>query len=240
MQVAYLTDSDPAAVSSEYSASISLAGADCRFIPDASTGGFDVYASLSSAYSGSSSAITVTVDKTVGSTQVAADPQTFTSFVLDTGATVTLDGLPSGARPDRNERHGSRFGWEVPMIWEQLPWSMAALSTGRSRRQMRISSRTARSSANLAGDAALTMSGDGLVELTGTNSYTGGTKIGATTADTGTLAVGSNAALGDASGAVTFIGAGTLQALGDVTLNQAVVTPAIRPLRPRSTPTAST
>ena len=94
VEVAQFSDTDPAAVSSEYTALTSLANSDCQVLPDAN-GGFDVYASLSSAYSGSSSAITVTIDKTEASTLVATDTKTFSSIVLDGGATDTLASLPT-------------------------------------------------------------------------------------------------------------------------------------------------
>ncbi len=69
-------------------------------------------------------------------------------------------------------------------------------------------------SADLAGTGTVAMSGDGAAQLTGTNSFTGGVLISG-----GTLAVNSDAALGDPDGAVTFTGAGTLQALDDMTLS---------------------
>ena len=59
-----------------------------------------------------------------------------------------------------------------------------------------------------------------LCRADGHNSYPSGTTIGATTADTGTLAVGPDS-LG--SGAVTFYGPGTLQALGDLSLSSSQV-----------------
>jgi autotransporter-associated beta strand protein len=74
-------------------------------------------------------------------------------------------------------------------------------------------------SANLTG-GPLTMSGDGYVGLTGTNSFSS-TTIGSTSADIGTLAVGTGS-LG--SGPITFYGPGTLQALADLTITQAIVT----------------
>ena len=78
--------------------------------------------------------------------------------------------------------------------------------------------------ANLAGSGSVIASGDGVVNLTGDNTYTGGTSI----QDTATLAIGCDQALGNPDGAVTFSGAGTLQALGDLTLSntRVVTTPA--------------
>ncbi|ULB12071.1 autotransporter-associated beta strand repeat-containing protein (plasmid) [Cereibacter azotoformans] len=59
---------------------------------------------------------------------------------------------------------------------------------------------------------ALTKTGDGRLELTGTNSYSGGTSVTG-----GTLAIASDAALGAAEGDLTLDG-GTLEATGNMTL----------------------
>ena len=68
----------------------------------------------------------------------------------------------------------------------------------------------------LAGAGALTKAGEGLLRLSGTNTYAGGTTIAA-----GTLAVSANENLGDAAGSVTFTG-GTLLTLMDMTSNRGV------------------
>lgn len=58
----------------------------------------------------------------------------------------------------------------------------------------------------ITGTGGIIQSGSGLLTLTGTNSYSGGTTI-----DAGVLAISSDANLGDTIGAVTFSGGGTLQ-----------------------------
>ncbi len=69
---------------------------------------------------------------------------------------------------------------------------------------------TATVSANLLGTAALNKSGAGMLALTGTNNYSGGTTI-----DGGTIQINSTSSLGAIGGAVV-INAGTLQATADI------------------------
>jgi len=64
----------------------------------------------------------------------------------------------------------------------------------------------------VSGSGTLHAAGPGELILGGNNTYTGGTII-----DTGTLVIGSDANLGDASGAVTFANGGTLHTTDDVT-----------------------
>ena len=64
--------------------------------------------------------------------------------------------------------------------------------------------------------SSLTVTGAGLVTLSGVNSYSGGTNLGG-----GTVNVNADAALGAAAGPVTFTGNATLQAAGNVNLNAA-------------------
>ena len=72
-------------------------------------------------------------------------------------------------------------------------------------------------SGSIGGSGGLTAAGGGTLTLTGTNTYSGGTRIIEAT----TLAVGSDAALGAAGGAVT-IGNGKLLALGDFTTTRPI------------------
>ena len=206
VQVAHFTDSDCAAVSGEFSATLGLGLCDtqCEVVPDGSSG-FDVYSSLTSAYAGSTSAISLTIEKTIGNTVVAEDVENLTSLLLDSGSTVVLAGLPSGSNLTVTngttlDLDGSfnTLGTVTLADGSIIDGSIYATS---------YSVQNGTISANL-GDstgvnAPLTMSGDGLVSLTGTNTYTGGTSI----EGTGTLAVNSTAA----TGTVTFTASGTLQ-----------------------------
>lgn len=73
----------------------------------------------------------------------------------------------------------------------------------------------ARLSGTLSGTGGLNQVGNGFLELSGANTYSGGTTL-----TSGTLLVGSDANLGDASGTLTFNG-GTLQNTGAFTTGRA-------------------
>ncbi len=66
----------------------------------------------------------------------------------------------------------------------------------------------------ISGAGTLTKVGDGSLDLNGTSSWTGGLGI-----DPGTIVLGSDAALGAPNNPLTFLGSGTLQAGGPVTLS---------------------
>jgi len=211
VHVAHFTDSDPAAVSSEYSATMDWGTSDVQILPSDS-GGFDVYALKSMAYAGSHSAIGLTIDKTVGSTLVATDTETLNSLLLDSGSAVALDGLPDGC--DLTVTNGTSLDLDGSSnTLGTLSLTYGSITNG-SITADSYAVENGSISANLAGSGGLTMSGEGIVELTGNNSYTNGTWISG-----GTLAISSDAALGNTNGSVTFRGAGKLQALGTLTLS---------------------
>jgi autotransporter-associated beta strand protein len=69
----------------------------------------------------------------------------------------------------------------------------------------------------LSGPGSLTVTGNGTLLLTGSNSYSGGTTIAG-----GAISINADTALGDPSGSLTFTGSGTLQAGAEgITLNSA-------------------
>ncbi len=70
---------------------------------------------------------------------------------------------------------------------------------------------------NLSGTGSLTKSGVGILTLSGTNTYAGGTTVSA-----GTLAIASDAKLGDSSGALAVTSGATLNTGGDFRTNRAV------------------
>ena len=146
------------------------------------------------------------------------------SLTLDNGGTVHgLDGIPAGTNVTLD--NGTSLDLCQSASLGTLTVVNGMISNSSTNGTITASSYLVENgtiAANLGGTASLTLSGNGVVYLTGNNTYTGGTTIGTTTEDTGTLAVGPD---GLGSGPVTFVGPGTLQALGDLSLNQAIVTP---------------
>ncbi len=74
VRVAQFTDSDPAAVSGDFSATMSwdAASCDCSVVP-ADGGGFDVYASTSTPFAGSNQPITLTINDSDGASATVLD-----------------------------------------------------------------------------------------------------------------------------------------------------------------------
>ncbi len=95
--VARFTDTDPAAVSANFAASLTwgMSSCICTVVP-ADDDYFDVYASTSTPFVASSAPITVTVKDTKDSNGPSATV-TDNTLVLDSGSTVTLAALPSGS-----------------------------------------------------------------------------------------------------------------------------------------------
>ncbi len=210
VQVAYFTDADPAGVSSDYSASISLPESDCEVVP-ADGPGFDVYASLNAPYTGSTSAITVTItDNDGGASAMVTD----SALEFDGGSSLTLTSLPAGSNLTLDNGTSIDLGGNSVNLGLGSVTLIDGSISGGSITASAYTVENGSISANLLGNAAVTVSGDGVVDLTGDNAYTGGTWI-----SSGTLAISSDQALGNPDGGVTLLGAGTLQALGDLTLS---------------------
>ncbi|MGO9115577.1 MAG: beta strand repeat-containing protein [Thermoguttaceae bacterium] len=94
VQVASFTDTDPAAVSADFTATMTWGGSSCDcFVVPADGGAFDVYASTTTPFAGSSSPITVTISDSDGASASVND----NGLALDSGSTVTLAGLPQGS-----------------------------------------------------------------------------------------------------------------------------------------------
>ena len=196
------------AVSADFSVTANWGNGDvdtAGFVMPTGNGGFNVYATKSTDFAGATQPIEVTVHGQNG------DETTFTdnSFTLDSGSTLAVSSLPADCNVTVDG--GSTLNLEASTI-DLGATGRLTLADGSIINGTVIASaynvENGLISANLSGDASLTMSGDGYVQLTGNNTYAG-TTIGAMTSDTGTLAVGPNA-LG--SGPVTFFGPGTLQA----------------------------
>ena len=198
VQVAYFTDADPAGVSSDYSASMSLPESNCEVVP-AGGPGFDVYASLNAPYTGSTSAITVTItDNDGGASAMVTD----TALEFDSGSSLTLTSLPSGSNVTLDNGTSIDLGGSSVNLGSGSVTLIDGSLSGGSITASAYTVENGSISANLAGSCAVVMSGDGTVDLTGDNAYSGGTTI----QDTGTLAIGSDQALGDPDGGVTFGG----------------------------------
>ena len=95
VQVASFSDTDPAAVSADFTATMSWGSSslDCTVVP-ADGGGFDVYAAATTPFPGSNQPINVTVtDNDDGTSKTVSDNE----LLLDSGSTVLLAGLPTGS-----------------------------------------------------------------------------------------------------------------------------------------------
>ena len=93
VQVAQFTDAgNPAAVSADFTATMTWGGAscDCTVVP-ADGGGFDVYASTTTPFAGSSAPITIAVSEADG----ALGSADVTSLAFDSGGTTTMNALPT-------------------------------------------------------------------------------------------------------------------------------------------------
>ena len=95
--VAAFSDTDPAAVSGDFAATLAW-GNETRtgvVLPSSESGGFDVYAPVTTPESGSSGPIAVTVTDTAdaGGPSVTVDA---TALEFASGSTETLSGLPAG------------------------------------------------------------------------------------------------------------------------------------------------
>ncbi len=142
-----------------------------------------------------------------GATAVVTD-----DLLLDSGSVVTLDQLPAGA--NLTVSNGTTLdlgGNSVALGAVNLIDGTITNGTVAADSFTVANGSIGANLADRAGPASFTMTGDGVVELTGNNTYTGGTVIDGT----GTLAAGPG---GLGAGPVTFAAAGTLQALGDLTL----------------------
>jgi fibronectin-binding autotransporter adhesin len=137
--------------------------------------------------------VTVTLDgnHTVG-TLAFSNTNSYT-IASGTGGAITLDGSSSAATI-------------TDALGNHTISAAIHLSSTNTNVTVSNASNTLTLSGVLDGISSLIKSGLGLLDLTGSNSYTGGTTIG-----TGTIRVNNAASLGDASG-VAKIGAGTLEA----------------------------
>ena len=225
--VGNITAENPAAVSADFSVSTNWGDGDVDndgFVVPAGpneSDGFDVYATRSTDYTGGSAPIQVTVTEDQGQSGSAT-----TSFdcplALDSGSTVTLTGLPSGS----DLSIGSGTTWDLAGQSFDLGAGTVTLDGGaiidsEGNGLLDASSFSVENgaiSANLSG-GPLSLTGGGYVALTGDNGVSS-----VAIAGTGTLAVGPNA-LGQ--GPITFSAAGTLQALGNLSLgsSQTIATP---------------
>ena len=222
--VAEFTDSGQAAVSGDFTATLNWGGASCPCtVVPVDGGGFDVYASAATPFAGASGSITVTVNDSDGASGTVTD----SSLVFDSGLPVTIDNLPSDSNVSVTNGTQVSFGGNSVNV-TSFTLVDGSVTDGTITAAQTYTVENGSISANLGGSVGLTMSGDGLVEVTGDNTYTGGTTIEATTEDTGTLAINSDQALGNPSGGVTFAGDGTLQALDDLNLSasRVITTPA--------------
>ena len=202
VQVAYFTDGDPAAVSSDFSASMNLASATCEIVP-ADGGGFDVYASLSSPYTGSSSAVTVTITDDDDASQTVTDNDL--KFVG--GSPVTFGDL--SPQSDVTLEGGTSLnlqGATVSLSTGTVTVADGAITNGTIAASA-FDLENGSIGANLVA-TSLDIAGDGYVAMTGANTIGGIIISGA-----GTLAVGPGAV---GQGPITFQDDGTLQALGDL------------------------
>ena len=94
VQVASLSDTDVAAVSGNYTATMNWGSASCGcLVVPADDGGFDVYGSTATPFAGSNKPITVTITDTGGASATITE----NAFLLDSGSMVTLDGLPDAS-----------------------------------------------------------------------------------------------------------------------------------------------
>ena len=177
---------------------------------------FDVYATLGTPYSGFKLG-----DHRHGGSQrrQAESATTVEPILLDSGGTVDCQGLPAGAA--LTVTGGTTLDLEGTSRVLGIVTLAGGTITDGSIDASSYNLENGEIDANLSG-GPVTMTGDGYVALTGGNTYTGGTTI----AGGGTLAVGSNAL---SSGTVAFSAAGTLQALGDLSLSasQPIVTSSV-------------
>ncbi len=173
VQVAYFTDTDPDAVSSDYTASLGLAYSQCEVLPDPK-GGFNVYAALTSPDTDpTSSSVTVARSDDSSINASVTDP-----ILLDSGGMVVLDGLPAGAALMVSN-------WTTLDMNDQT-FNLGSVTVAAGTITHGTMDATAFNLQNAWIDATLgdngtsatvTVSGGGWVGLGGTNSYTGGTTI---------------------------------------------------------------
>ena len=120
------------------------------------------------------------------------------SFIMDDGTTLTLDGLPGGN--DSTVINGSTLDLDGNSVAvKTVTLTAGSINDGAVAASQYYAVRNGSIAANLGGP--LTLSGGGEVDLTGNNSFSG------TTIEGGTLGINSGAVL---AGPVTFAGPGTI------------------------------
>ena len=183
---------------------MSLADSDCQVLPDPN-GGFDVYASLSLAYSGSSSAISVTIDKTEASTLVATDTKTFSSILLDGGSTDTLASLPTDV--DLNVNNWTTLDLDRDSVSPNtVAVTDGSIVDGSVSATESYTLDNATISANLSGGS---LTASDLVSLSGTDSLTGTVTVNGELDVAGSLSSGEGLTN---NGTLNVNGSGTLSA----------------------------
>ena len=260
VNVGYFKAANQAALSSDFAVTTDWRDGDVDangFVVPTDDGGFDVYATKSTDYAGSSQPIQVTITEDSG--QSGSTTATFSdnSLTVDAGSTVTVSALPSSAVVTNDgvlafdgsgtqNFSGAISGTGVVIVSGGGTFALTGPNTYSggttidAGATLQLGDGTANDNGSIvggvvdngtlafdigpatpayafangiSGSGSVVMVGTGTVTLVGANAYSGGTTI-----QSGTLAVRADDALGNQYGAVTFSGAGTLQALGNLTL----------------------
>ncbi len=212
VQVASLSDTDVAAVSGNYTATMNWGSASCGcLVVPADDGGFDVYGSTATPFAGSNEPITVTITDTGGASATITE----NAFLLDSGSMVTLDGLPDASNV--TVTNGTELGLDGSTVsFSTLDLIDGSIDDGtiNTTSDGTYTIQNGGISANLAGSGSFTIPSDGWVELAGTNSVlTGGVSIASCAhvlvGGTFTLAGSGNVTV-DSGGSLGLEGGGTL------------------------------